>query len=145
MYQTKVSLKSHQKKGPTAVFMCTDSIHVHASDSQRVSSQPAYPDVRSTWFTIHRVMIITPTSGDEQRLCMDLAEMWKPQVLLKQYTGWAHLWRRVLKWVMPASSATLITAELGRIVAVSSSNQTTSAAMLNGLITQLTLSWCTLK
>lgn len=46
---------------------------------------------------------------------------------------------------MPASSAALITAELGRIVAVSSSNQTTSAARLNWLITQLTLTGCALK
>lgn len=46
---------------------------------------------------------------------------------------------------MPASSATLITDELDRIVAVSSSNQTTSAAKLNWLITQLTFALCTLK
>lgn len=37
---------------------------------------------------------------------------------------------------MPASSDTLITAALGRIAAVSSSNQTTSAAWLNWLIIQ---------
>lgn len=79
----------------------------------------------------------------------DFVWTWQPcektPALLKQYTQWAHLWRRVLKWVMPASSALLITAELGRIVAVSSSNQTTSAARLNWLITQPTLARCTLK
>lgn len=39
----------------------------------------------------------------------------------------------------------LITAELGRVVAVSSSNQTTLAAWLNWLITQPTLTPRTLK
>lgn len=46
---------------------------------------------------------------------------------------------------MPASSAMLITAELGRIVAVSSSNQTTSASRLNWLITQPTPTLSALK
>lgn len=124
----------------------------HAALLLTQSSQSAFPDVlsawRGAWSVIHRVMTTTPTFGDEQWLCVDLADASeKGQVLPKQRAQNELIFgeKAFKKWVMPASSATLITAELGRIVAVSSSNQTTSAARLNWLIAQPKLTRWTLK
>lgn len=62
--------------------------------SQLFQTYSQHDTVGAAWFMIHRVMTITLTFGAEQWLCMDLADIWKKtQVLLKQYTQWAHLWR----------------------------------------------------
>lgn len=104
--------------------------------------------VGAAWFMNHRVLTITQTFrgwNNDSLWTLRAAEEIRFSLELYTKNMSSSFWRRALKRVMPASSATLITAELGRIVAVSSSNQTTSAARLNWLIAQPMLARRTLK
>ena len=134
-----IHLKLSNKKG-SRVCVHSDSTCVQSLLS-KAGRQPFHRDaVGAACSMIHRVMTITPTFGGWTMTFYRLGRyLWKPRFCYNSTQNELIFWGGALKWVMPASSATLITAELGRIVAVSSSNQTTSAARLNWLIIQPTL------